>query len=159
MTKVNNVTFMYSVTSELKTTIDKAADFHGHLGPFLVIGVRMSLIGIRELNLKKNENGLRVTAMLRNRTPFSCILDGIQVVTRCTMGNRKLRLKNYSSRIAAKFELQNEEKEVNVLVNPATFEDLKTRLLAEDVSPEEVRKLAHAVASMPEEKLFIIRSR
>lgn len=138
--------------------IEKAADFHGHLGPFLVIGVRMSLAGIRELDLKKSENGLRVTAMLRNHVPFSCVLDGIQVVTKCTMGNKRLRLKNDSSQVAARFELQNKEKEVNILVNPATFEELKTQLLAKEASPEEVRKLARAVACMPEEKLFIIQN-
>lgn len=138
--------------------IKKAEDFHGHLGPFLVIGVRMSLAGIRELDLKKSENGLQVTAMLRNHTPFSCVLDGIQVVTKCTMGNKRLRLENDSSQVAARFELQNRGKEVNILVNPATFEELKTQLLAEEASPEEVRKLARVVASMPEEKLFIIQN-
>jgi len=30
-----------SVDTELMDVIDKAAEFHGHLGPFLVIGVRM----------------------------------------------------------------------------------------------------------------------
>ena len=153
------VTFERGQKQELNDLLREAEKFHGHLGPFLVIGVKMSLIGIRELDLKENDRRLRVTAMLKNRTPFSCILDGIQVVTKCTMGNKKLRLRNDFSQIEAKFKLKNGEKEVNVLVNPATFEELKTQLLAEDASPEEVRKLAHAVASMPEEKLFIIRRR
>ena len=42
-------------------------------------------------------------------------------------------------------------------VNPAAFERLKNELLAENVPSEEVRKLAHLVASMTEEELFIIR--
>jgi formylmethanofuran dehydrogenase subunit E len=143
----------------LMSIIERAKDFHGHLGPFLVIGVRMGLIGVRELGVKGREEKLRATAMLRNSVPFSCVIDGIQIATKCTIGNKRLGLKHKSSQIAAKFELQDEEKEVNVLVNPVTFQELKSQLLAEDIPPEEVRKLAHVIASVPEEELFIVQSR
>lgn len=142
----------------LMSIIKRAKDFHGHLGPFLVIGVRMGLIGVRELGVKGREEELRVTAMLRYSVPFSCIIDGIQVATKCTIGNKRLKLKHKSSQIAAKFELQDEEKEVNVLVNPVAFQELKSQLLAQDLPPEEVRRLAHVIASMPEEELFTMRS-
>jgi len=137
--------------------VKKATDFHGHLGPFLVIGVRLGLIGIRELGLKKNDEKLHVTAMLRNSVPFSCVLDGIQVTTKCTIGNKKIRLKS-SVGIAAKFELPT-GRQVTIEVNPTAFERLKNELLRESFSSEEVRKLAQIVASMPEEELFIIGSK
>jgi hypothetical protein len=73
------------------------------------------------------------------------------------MGNRKLRLTEDSSLIAARFALQEGSKEVSVLVNPAAFQKLKDRLLADGLPPEDVRKLAHSIGSMPEEKLFIVR--
>ena len=140
---------------ELMSIIKKAADFHGHLGPFLVMGVRMGLIGVRQLGVKENDEKLLVTAMLRNSVPFSCVIDGIQVATKCTIGNRKLMLKS-SSEIAARFELPSRQ-QVTVTVNPATFGRLKKELLSENVPLEEVRKLAQLIASMPEEELFIIR--
>jgi len=143
--------------TELTPIIKKAADFHGHLGPFLVIGVRMGFIGVRELGVKEEDKKLRVTAMLRNSVPFSCVIDGIQMATKCTIGNRKMKLRN-SSGIAARFELQRGE-QITVSVNPTAFERLKNELLSENVPPEEVRKLAHLVVSMPEEELFIIRRR
>jgi len=143
--------------TELTPIIKKAVDFHGHLGPFLVIGVRMGLIGVRELGAGGNNEQLRVTTMTKDFTPFSCVRDGIQVATKCTIGNKKLSLES-SVGIAAKFELQNKE-QLNVIVNPTAFDKLKKELLAEKVPPEEVRKLAHLVASMPEEELFIIRRR
>jgi len=143
------------MNTELMPVMKKAADFHGHLGPFLVMGVRMGLIGVRELGVEGNDEKLRVTAMLRNSVPFSCIIDGIQVATKCTIGNKKLKLRN-SSKIAAKFEFQGEER-VTVAVNPIAFGRLKNELLSEKVPPEEVRQLAQVVASMPEEELFIIR--
>jgi len=100
---------------------------------------------------------LHVTAMLKYSVPFSCVVDGIQVATKCTIGNKKLRLSS-SSGIAARFELQRGE-QVTVAVDPTAFERLKNELLSENVPPEEVRKLAYLLASMPEEELFIIRRR
>jgi len=142
---------------ELDTILKKAADFHGHFGPFLVIGVRMGLIGIRQLEAKKYDAKLRVTVMLKHSVPFSCVMDGIQVTTKCTIGNKKLKLID-SSGIAAKFELQRKG-QVTVMVNPVAFNRLKRRLLSENVSPKELQKLARMVASMPEEELFIIESK
>ncbi|MFQ6080771.1 MAG: FmdE family protein [Candidatus Bathyarchaeia archaeon] len=143
---------------DLNEPLREAGKFHGHLGPFLAIGTRMGLIGIRELRTKKNKEGMRVTVMLKYSVPFSCVIDGIQVVTNCTMGNKKLRLRRGSSEIAARFEFQNGG-QVTVKVNPATFDRLKNGLLAEESSPEDVRKLVEIVASMPEEELFIIEGK
>jgi formylmethanofuran dehydrogenase subunit E len=140
---------------ELEVILRKAEEFHGHLGPFLTLGVRMGLIGVRELRVKGNEEELRITVMLKYSVPFSCVIDGIQVATKCTIGNKKLKLKS-SSGITAKFELQNKE-QITVSVNPTAFDRLKSKLLSEDVPPEEVRQLARHVASMPKEELFIIR--
>ena len=142
-------------TEKLDAILKKAEEFHGHLGPFVTLGVRMGLIGLRELRVKRNEEKLRATAMLEYSVPFSCVIDGIQVATKCTIGNKKLRLRS-SPGITARFELQRGE-QVTVAVNPAAFERLKNKLLSENVPPEEVRKLAQLVASMPEEELFIIR--
>lgn len=137
--------------TELVPIIKKAADFHGHLGPFLVMGVRMGLIGVRELGVKGNDEKLRVTVMSKYSVPFSCVIDGIQVATKCTVGNKKLRVKN-SSGIAAKFELQN-RRCVSVAVNPVAFNKLKNKL-PEKVSSEELQELAQLVISIPEEELF-----
>jgi len=151
------VTHIQDRTGKLDVILNRAEEFHGHIGPFLVLGVRMGLIGVRELGAKENKETLHVTAMLKHSVPFSCVVDGIQVATKCTIGNRKLKLRS-SSGIAARFELQRGE-QITVSVNPTAFERLKNELLSENVPPKEVRKLAHLVASMPEEELFIIRRR
>lgn len=142
-------------TEKLDAILKKAEEFHGHLGPFVTLGVRMGLIGLRELRVKRNEKKLRATAMLEYSVPFSCVIDGIQVATKCTIGNKKLRLRS-SPGITARFELQRGE-QVTVAINPAAFERLKKELLSENAPPEEVRKLAQLVTTMPEEELFIIR--
>ena len=151
------VTHVQDRTGKLDVILNRAEEFHGHIGPFLVLGVRMGLIGVREWGAKENKETLHVTAMLKHSVPFSCVVDGIQVATKCTIGNRKLKLRS-SSGIAARFELQRGE-QITVSVNPTAFERLKNELLSENVPPKEVRKLAHLVASMPEEELFIIGRR
>jgi formylmethanofuran dehydrogenase subunit E len=141
---------------ELAEKIAKAVDFHGHLGPFLVIGVRMGIIGMRELGLRSNrDDKLRVTAHLKYSIPISCIVDGLQTTTKCTIGNQKLKLID-SSDIAAEFALHN-GKEVTITVNPATCDKLKSQLLPEKKHSKEVERLAWQIASMPEKDLFIIR--
>ena len=135
--------------------IADAVDFHGHLGPFLVIGVRMGIVGMRELGLKSNNDGkLQVTAHLKHLVPISCTLDGLQITTRCTMGNQKLKIVD-SSDIAVNFSLQN-GKEVTVAVNPAVYDRLKNHLLSAKASPKEVENLAQLIVSMPERDLFRI---
>ena len=42
------------ININLKKLIEKAADFHGHLGPFLVIGVKMGILA--KTNLDNAEN-------------------------------------------------------------------------------------------------------
>ncbi len=133
----------------------RAEDFHGHLGPFLVIGIRMGLIGLDRLGRKKGDP-LGVTASLPLRTPFSCVIDGLQMATRCTIGNQKLSLKN-SSRIKVEFEQNEKRQRILVALNQSVFEELKSRLLShKKLKDEEVRELAWKVAAIPEEKLFAV---
>ena len=140
------------ITSQkLKTLIEKAAEFHGHLGSFLAIGVRMGLIGMERIG-EPRWGMMRITVSLPMRVPFSCVVDGLQFSTKCTIGNQKLSLKN-STKIQATFDRRDDGR-IIVLLNKSTFQKLKTKLLGEMLSDEEVRKLAIEVASMPEHRLF-----
>ncbi|MCK4668664.1 hypothetical protein E3J49_03855 [Candidatus Bathyarchaeota archaeon] len=144
------------INEELTSLIEKAADFHGHLGPFLVIGVRMGSSAKKVFNENAGESDeLRVTARLPLLTPFSCILDGIQATTRCTVGNQKLRMENSQEKIAVYFEQENSDKTLRLHVNPKIIEYLKNRY-SERASNEE---LAQEIASMPQSQLFIIEKR
>jgi len=146
-----------NIDTTLGNTIEKAADFHGHLGPFLVMGVRIGLIGLRELELKQGAKRLQVTASLKYSVPFSCVLDGIQVATGCTFGNKKLTLID-SHGIAAKFRLPNQEQTI-VAVNQTVFNKLKKELLSKRASNHEVEELARLIASTPEKDLFVTKKK
>jgi len=143
---------------EMDVVLKRAEEAHGHLCPFLALGVRMGLLGVRELKAKGDNEELRVTVMLQNSAPYPCFKDGIQAATGCTIENKKLRLEN-SSGIAAKFELPSKG-QVTVAVNPALFDalgDAMKNVQSRNFPPEEIRQLVQLVVSMPEEELFIIR--
>ncbi len=140
--------------SELKSILDKATEFHGHLGPFLVIGVRMGLIGLDRLNMPK-DNSLRVTASLPLRVPFSCIIDGLQITTKCTVGNRKLSINDYK-KIQAEFVMKNDGQKIVVSLNQSALEKLKQKLLRKNTKQDEIQELAWEIAKIPEEELFVV---
>lgn len=54
--------------------LKKAIEFHGHLGPFLVLGLRMGLIA--EEKLRKPRKCIVRTVM---KKPYLCAVDGVRV--------------------------------------------------------------------------------
>lgn len=141
-----------AVSSELKSLLERASEFHGHLGPFLVIGVRIGLIGLKKLG---SNNQLTIEASLPLHVPFSCIIDGLQVSTNCTVGNQKLSLRNSDS-IHVKFKREDDGPEVIVAVRGAKFEKMRSKLLGNKTPEEEVRRLAWIIANVSEDELFEI---
>ncbi|MEM2336941.1 MAG: formylmethanofuran dehydrogenase subunit E family protein [Candidatus Bathyarchaeia archaeon] len=90
----------------LTREIKNAENLHGHLGPFLVIGVKMARLAKKTLNVDRDKLwDMQVVARLPLITPFSCILDGIQTATQCTVGNRKLEARNSDRDIVAIFRI------------------------------------------------------
>jgi formylmethanofuran dehydrogenase subunit E len=85
---------------DLARVIENAARLHGHLGPFLVVGVRMGTIAKRQLCSSDNELALlSANAKVPLFPPYSCLLDGIQVTTTCTVGNQRLSVENSNEKI------------------------------------------------------------
>jgi len=103
---------------KLSLTIKKAEELHGHLGPFLVIGVRIGETAKRMLEVESNEK-LRATVKIPLKTPFSCILDGIQSTTQCTVGNQKLKIENSQREITVQFKLENPNSTLKIGCQPA----------------------------------------
>ncbi|MGQ9765205.1 MAG: formylmethanofuran dehydrogenase subunit E family protein [Armatimonadota bacterium] len=71
------------------TNLDLAKSYHGHLGPFLVIGIKMGNRAINELQ-PEDCFQLHADVYCPECPPPSCIIDGIQLSTGCTMGKRNI---------------------------------------------------------------------
>lgn len=72
----------------LDETLKKIEQFHGHLGPYAVIGYRMGMIA----NEKLGSDPFSKTAIIWTSTapPKSCVIDGIQMSSGCTIGKCNL---------------------------------------------------------------------
>ena len=135
---------------ELNTMIRDAQKLHGHLGPFLVIGVRMGMIARKALCVADDQcASLRANVKVPLFPPFSCLLDGIQASTSCTVGNQRLTIEN-GEEICVNFTKQNGDKTVKITLNPRLAEELKKKL-SEDALTEE---FALKIARLPENQIF-----
>ena len=81
-----------STNSVPKKVIDDAVRFHGHLGPFLILGLKAGLFANDVLG--KDYFRTRTIVETESNPPCSCFVDGIQFVTGCTMGKRNVELRN-----------------------------------------------------------------
>ncbi|MBS7608603.1 MAG: formylmethanofuran dehydrogenase subunit E family protein [Candidatus Bathyarchaeia archaeon] len=147
---------MFDDREALVLSIKNAENLHGHLGPFLVIGVKMAKLAMKELNASENKVlNMQIFAKLPLITPFSCVLDGIQATTHCTVGNRKLRVKSSDNDITVTFKLKGQDKTVKIRVKPQLVEELMSQL-SKGIPNE---KLAWMIAAKPEGELFEFQKR
>jgi formylmethanofuran dehydrogenase subunit E len=138
-----------SEEDRLKFLIEDAEKLHGHLGPFLVIGVRIGAIAQKTLKEK-----MHAAVKVPFSTPFSCVIDGVQATTKCTVGNQRLKIEDSKREIVAYFKAPNPSKTLKITVNQKTVDEI-LRKFSEGASSEE---LAWEIARKPEHELFEIET-
>ena len=79
-----------------------AGEFHGHRGPFLILGLRIGLAALRLLDAE-GWFDLKCRVRLPLKVPETCLLDGIQFSTGCTLGKRNIEVEE-GEEIEAFFE-------------------------------------------------------
>jgi len=99
-------------------------------------------------------NNLYVTVKTPFSTPFSCVVDGVQATTACTVGNQRLKIEDSNGEIAAYFKALNPHKTLKIIVNPETVKELVDKL-SEGIPNED---LAWEIAHKPEHELFKIET-
>jgi enterochelin esterase-like enzyme len=68
----------------------KVVQFHGHLGPSVIAGARMGMVGLRAIGAKGYFDVEVTCEGPLAQPPQACFLDGLQVATGATMGKRTL---------------------------------------------------------------------
>lgn len=68
---------------DLPEALQALQRFHGHLGVYVTVGLRMGEIGKRTFGHYK---GLRATVRSEPKPPMLCVVDGVQFSSGCTMG-------------------------------------------------------------------------
>ena len=88
----------------MRELLERAVDFHGHLGPFLVLGVRMGMIARSALSPKSLAD-MTASMLVELRPPVSCTIDGVQVSSGCTLGKGTIEVSNSNDRVMGEFRV------------------------------------------------------
>jgi formylmethanofuran dehydrogenase subunit E len=138
--------------NELTALIEYGRKLHGHVGPFLVIGLKMGAAAKKALNVSDTECTLLTAEVaVPLHPPFSCLLDGIQVSTTCTIGNQRLQVKN-SKTIQATFRSEKDAKAVKITLTQHLSEQLEQKQKQDKLD----EAFAWELAELPENQLFNI---
>lgn len=97
---------------------------HGHLCAGQVLGVRMSMLGLREVGILDPKGKDRKKIIVFVETD-RCATDAVQSITGCSLGNRTLKFMDYGKMAA-------------------TFLNLATRRAVRITAREEIRQAAKA---------------
>jgi formylmethanofuran dehydrogenase subunit E len=136
----------------LTSMIEYARKLHGHVGPYVVIGLRMGAAAKKALNLPDDESTLLTAEVsVPLHPPFSCLLDGVQVSTTCTVGNQRLQFKNAKT-IQAIFSSQKDAKTVKITLTKQFRERLERKKKQDKLD----EAFAWELAELPENQLFDI---
>ncbi len=76
-----------------RISLKEAAKFHGHLGPYLVLGLKAGELALKKLRCKKYF-GLEVKVWGATHKPKSCLIDGLQLSTGATYGKGNIEKLN-----------------------------------------------------------------
>jgi formylmethanofuran dehydrogenase subunit E len=129
--------------------LDESVKIHRHLCPGQVLGVRLSMLGLKIIGIEdpKGENRKDFIVFVEIDR---CATDAIQSVTGCSLGKRSLKFLDYG-KMAATFLNQKTSKAVRILAK----EESKNK--AKNYFPEIENKYEcqlEAYKIMPDEELF-----
>lgn len=126
-------------------SLKRAIEFHGHLGPFLVLGVKMGLLG---RNIFGERCSVEVQTM--RKPPLSCIIDGVQISSGSTVGNGGLVIKG-SEEVSSFFKSNGST--LKILLK----KEIQTDLLkvCKGATKKKLEIVAHQMVKISMEKIFM----
>ncbi|HXX53707.1 MAG TPA: FmdE family protein [Thermodesulfovibrionales bacterium] len=134
---------------EFGILLEEAVRVHGHLCPGQVLGVRMSLLGLRKIGILEPKGKDRKKIMVFVETD-RCAIDAVQSVTGCSLGHRSIKFMDYG-KMAVTFLNLKTGKAVRVIAKE------ESRRKAKEYFPEIENKYAaqlEAYKIMDEDDLF-----
>jgi len=134
-----------------ESLLQESVRMHGHLCPGQVLGVRMCMLGLREIGVDDPKGCDRKNIIVFVEID-RCATDAIQSVTGCSLGHRTMKFMDYG-KMAATF--------VNLATNEAVrvFVRNESRALAKTYFPDIEDKYAAQLAAykvMSDEELFLV---
>ncbi len=117
--------------------LNESVKIHGHLCPGQILGVRMSLLGLKKIGIKdpkgRDKKNLMVFVEIDR-----CATDAIQSVTGCSIGKRTLKFLDYGKMAATFVDLKTG--------NVGTTRFRAVRILAKDESKDRAKNYFPEIA-------------
>ena len=132
--------------------LERGIEFHGRGGPFMVLGIRMGLIALERLDAY-GWFDLHCLAKLRWVPPYSCVLDGIQISSGCTLGKHNIDVKEQDG---ITVEFTKDKKLLKICLREEILEKIRGVLALKD--EDRAKLLISELIEAPEREIFIISS-
>ena len=130
----------------------QAAESHGHMCPGQVLGVRMAMLGLRELGIEDPVKHRR--RLLTFVEIDRCATDAVSLVTGCRLGKRSLKYLDYG-KVAATFVDLETQRAVRVVARDDSRAKAKA-MFPELANPSKQQLEAYKV--MDDAELFTLRA-
>jgi formylmethanofuran dehydrogenase subunit E len=101
-----------------------AARFHGHLGPWLVLGLQAGAYARRKLDASPFD--LQARVFCPPSTPYTCFVDGVQFSSGCTMGKGNIS-HHRAKGCRVEFTRRNRPGRLLLAVRPEVWDELHSR--------------------------------
>jgi len=124
--------------------LKSAKGFHSHLGPYLVVGLKMGEALTKELG--DTPFSFSIVSYTGSEPPISCIIDGLQLSTPCTVGNGGILIRPEGR---AKVEGRMDKRRILLSLREKITWEIKTNCI-----PENEEELALRIWKMTPEELF-----
>jgi formylmethanofuran dehydrogenase subunit E len=111
---------------ELPDELQQLKEFHGHLGPFVVIGYLAGTRALEKLAARKYF-GMSARVECEPRPPQSCLADGVQFATGCTLGKGNICIEA-ATEAALEFENIDTGQTLRLVLQPGVKEQTKAWL-------------------------------
>jgi len=129
-------------TVDLDGLIDRGIHLHGHRGPFLIAGIRMGLLALELLD-NSGYFGIEAESETGTVTPLSCLTDGVQIGSGCTLGKGNIRVTD--ARRARVHFLDKSGRRVTIELHPEVEQEFRSG---------ELNKQSERTKHRPLEELF-----
>ena len=113
----------------MNKVLKKLEEFHGHVGPYVLIGYKMGQIANKELGKDPfSKNAIIYTGI---SPPVSCLVDGVQISSGCTLGKGNITIKNEN---CAKVEFSNKSgKKLTIELNEEIRKEIDTTVTQDNI--------------------------
>lgn len=113
----------------MNKVLKKLEEFHGHVGPYVLIGYKMGQVANKELG--KDPFSKNAVIFTGTSPPISCIVDGVQISSGCTFGKGNIIIKDEN---VAKAEFSNKSgKKLSIELNKEIRDEIDNNVTEENI--------------------------